>query len=153
MEHSDFPLIAGVFREQTQADHAISALEQAGFSKEMITSTAYNFHAVQDTQDTQDTQSAIGSLTDNNRIVVTVVAEGRDQEAVGILISNGANNSDIPSGTALVNGAITGADAETDIASSEQQVGAVPDSASNSSFSRQEITEQPEDPDARNMLP
>ena len=43
------------------------------------------------------------------RFLVHVLAEGREQDAVGILADCGANNADIPPGTLLVHGSIVSA--------------------------------------------
>ncbi len=40
------------------------------------------------------------------RVLVQVLAEGREQEAGAILVSNGANNADLPFGKTLDHGAL-----------------------------------------------
>jgi hypothetical protein len=48
------------------------------------------------------------------RVLVQVLAEGREQEAVAIMVSNGANNSDLPPGKKLSHGSLIGSTDETD---------------------------------------
>ena len=47
------------------------------------------------------------------RFLVHVLAEGREQDAVGILADCGANNADIPPGTMLIYGSIVSADEDS----------------------------------------
>lgn len=86
MNTIDYAHIVGLFREQEQADEAVTALQQVGIAKDQITLNQYQPEQPQD-----------------GRVLVHVVASGREQEAVDILVHCGANNADIPLGTALVN--------------------------------------------------
>jgi len=49
----------------------------------------------------------------NKRLLVNVEADGKQQEAVGIMVNNGANNADIPPGTELVHGSLVSSNSET----------------------------------------
>lgn len=82
----DVPIV-GVFRLQTQAEEAISALKDANFAEEHIFTTQYQ-----------------GARADDTRVIVHVTTTGRDQEAVGLLVHYGANNADLPLGTEMVRG-------------------------------------------------
>jgi hypothetical protein len=113
METANPSLIAGVFRDQVKANKAMDELKQGGFREDQIKSTRYNLNAVQEAQDSPDL------VTESSRIVVTVMAEGRDQDAVGILVNNGANNADLPSGTILDHGTIVSSEPETGPVTSE----------------------------------
>lgn len=79
--------IVGVFRSQEQAEHAVDALTDAHFAEKQIFETSYQ-----------------GARVSDKRIVVHVLASGREQEAVGLLVHHGANNSDLPPGTEMVRG-------------------------------------------------
>jgi len=82
----DVPMV-GVFHSQARADEAIQALKDANFAEDQIFVTDYQ-----------------GVREDHNRVIVHVLAAGREQEAVGLLVHHGANNSDLPPGTEMVNG-------------------------------------------------
>ncbi len=100
MEPTNPSVIAGVFRDQAKADRARHELKQAGFREDWIRSTLYHLNA---------TQEALGSvelISEKSRIIVAVMAEGRDRDALGILMNNGANNTDLPPGIVLEQGAL-----------------------------------------------
>lgn len=106
MSTVDYSDIVGVFRERSQADQAVDELKQAGFAEDTIELTEYELPGV--------TEAVSPSLqASNKRIVVHVKAPGKEQEAVGILVQHGANNSDIPAGTQLVHGVLVGTNVET----------------------------------------
>ncbi|HEU0004144.1 MAG TPA: hypothetical protein VFQ36_24780 [Ktedonobacteraceae bacterium] len=105
-QEQDFSDIVGVFRERSNADQAVDELKQAGFDGDQIELTEYELQGA--------VEAASPSLqASNKRIIVHVKAEGREQEAVGLLVQHGANNADIPAGTKLVHGVLTGSNAET----------------------------------------
>jgi rhodanese-related sulfurtransferase len=87
---ANYTHIIGVFRTQEQANAAVEALKQAEFADDCILVTDYHTEQATDT-----------------RYVVHVMAPERDHEAVGILTHHGANNSDLPPGTEIVNGDLT----------------------------------------------
>ena len=94
--------IVGVFRDRSSADHAIDELKQAGFKENQVKVTLYIPQAAEESHSHPD-----------SRTIVTVQAEGREQDAVGILFNNGANNADLPPGTVLEHGSIISSQAET----------------------------------------
>ena len=96
MENTDQPNAAGVFRDRAKADHAIDELKQAGFREDQLKLALYSPQREED-----------------SRFIVTVRAGERQQDAVGILFSNGANNADLPPGTVLEHGSIIGSQGET----------------------------------------
>jgi len=102
MGTSDQSDIVGVFRDRSRADHAIDELKQAGFKEDQVTLTLYSPQAAEESHGHAD-----------SRIIVTVKASGRVQDAVGILFNNGANNADLPPGTVLQDGSIISSQAET----------------------------------------
>jgi hypothetical protein len=102
MQNTDPSSIVGVFRDHDRADHAVEELKQAGFREDQITSAVHSLQPAQEAQ-----------TPENSRIVITVKAEGRDQQAFGVLFNNGANNADLPPGMALKHGDIVSAQAET----------------------------------------
>ena len=90
MQNTDPSPILGVFRDHAKADHAVEELKQAGFTEDQITSKVVSLHI------------APGEQTpENTRIIVTVMADGRDKQAFGILFNSGANNADLPPGISL----------------------------------------------------
>ena len=95
--------IIGVFRTREQADKAIAALKEAEFAEDAILLTDYH------TEQTADT-----------RFLVHVMAANREQEAVGLLAHHGANNSDLPPGTEIVNGDLMLRDPHADSSLSPQ---------------------------------
>src|SRR6266581_2950538 len=65
---------------------------------------------------TVDYSQGIGSSSQqesNIRLIVNVDADGKEQEAVGILVNHGANNADIPPGTELVHGSLISSNSES----------------------------------------
>ncbi len=117
METSDRSTIAGVFRDHAGAALAVEQLKQAGFSEDQIQATSYH-----PTQNTDTSTSAEEEVEDVphvpgvggvSRFVVAVNAEGKEHEALGILVRNGANNSDIPPGMALEHGALVSEQGES----------------------------------------
>ncbi len=101
MENTDPSAIVGVFRDPAKADRAVDELKQAGFREDQIKSIVYILPPTEE------------RLSEEKRIVVTVEADGRDQQAFGILFDNGANNADLPPGLALTDSAIVSAQPET----------------------------------------
>jgi hypothetical protein len=106
MENTDLSIIAGVFRDRAKADRALEDLKQAGFRDDRLGSTVYNLNKAQEAEGSSE------YAPEYSRIVVTVKAEGRDQDAVGILFDNGANNADLPPGTILKHGTLVSAGQE-----------------------------------------
>ncbi len=102
MQNTDPSPIVGVFREHAKADHAVEELKQAGFREDQITSAIYSLEPAPEAQ-----------TPENSRIIVTVKAEDRDQQAFGILLNNGANNADLPPGLALSDSKIVSSPAKT----------------------------------------
>ncbi len=106
--------IVGVFRDHAGADLAVEQLKQAGFSAEQIQTTAY--HPEGDTTAEalqQDDAPIVPGTGGGSRFVVAVNAGDREQEAVGVMVRNGANNSDIPSGMVLENGELVSGQGES----------------------------------------
>lgn len=98
-ENPVYSHIVGVFRERAQADQAMEALKQAGIGDEEPQLTEYNPHGAEGAVDSTQFES-------ERRFLVHVLAVGKEQDAVEVLIRCGANNSDLPPGTALVRGSI-----------------------------------------------
>jgi hypothetical protein len=93
--------IVGVFRDDTNAKHAVEQLKQAGFTEDEIKSKVIGL------------KTASGEQTpENTRTLLIVKAEGKDKQAFGILFSNGANNADLPPGMTL-SGTILTTEGET----------------------------------------
>src|SRR5947209_14223637 len=109
MATSDRSTIAGVFREHAGAALAVEQLKQAGFSEDQIQATSY--HPTQNTDTSTSTEEEVEDVSHApraggvSRFVVAVNAEGREHEALGILVRNGANSSGSPPGRALEPGA------------------------------------------------
>jgi hypothetical protein len=93
--------IVGIFRDRFRADHALDELKQAGFKEDQVKVTFYSPQAAEEFHRHAD-----------SRIIITVQAEGREQDAVGILMNNGANNADLPPGTVLQDDSIISSQAE-----------------------------------------
>jgi hypothetical protein len=102
METLDQSTIVGIFRDRSRADQAIDELKQAGFSEDQVKLTLYSPQAAEEFHSHAD-----------SRIIVTVQATGREQDAIGILFTNGANNADLPAGTVLQDDSIISSQAET----------------------------------------
>jgi len=107
MSTTDFSDIVGVFRDRSQADQAVDELKQAGFAEDAIQLTEYDLPGIVEAVSPSLQQAS------NKRVIVHVKAEGKEQEAVGIMVQHGANNADIPPGTKLVHGTLVGTSAET----------------------------------------
>lgn len=104
MSTGEHPEAVGVFRDQTSVDRAVEALRQAGIGDAQIQRTVYDPHE----------GGASPYAAEMRRIIVHVEAEeGREPVILDILVSNGANNGDLPPGTRLEHGAIIRADQET----------------------------------------
>jgi hypothetical protein len=96
-EATTYSYMVGVFREHAKAEQALNELNQASFQETKL--TVYDPHPAEEPVDSSQVDTGM-------RVLVHVLAEGREQEAVGILISNGANNADLPFGTDLYQGSI-----------------------------------------------
>src|SRR5437764_2020321 len=107
MENTQPSTVVGVYRDHAKADRDIEDLKQAGFREDQFSSTLYK-----------------ADTAENSRIVVTVKVDGRDQQAIGILFDNGANNADLPPGMILEHGTIVSAQGETIDLVPEPRVGA-----------------------------
>ena len=125
MDTAKYAHIVGVFRDRAKANQAVEALKQAGMSAVELTVYDPQAAGVVDTpvdageasaMDTSVDTSAVETATrleTATRFLVHVLAEGREQDAVGILADCGANNADIPPGTLLVHGSIVSADEDS----------------------------------------
>jgi hypothetical protein len=100
-EHPEYSQIIGVFRDPEQATQAMEALKQANFTEDQIRFTEYD-----PPQAANEVENALLQGVDR-RFFVHVEAPGREEEAVDILAHHGANNSDLPRGTELVQGKLT----------------------------------------------
>ena len=98
-EDTTYSHMVGMFRDRTNAEQALNELKQAGFRETEL--TMYDPHLAEEAVDSSPADSGM-------RVLVQVLAEGREQEAVEILVSNGANNSDLPFGTKLSHGSLIG---------------------------------------------
>lgn len=110
MTESDRSTIVGVFEDQAQADQAVNELRSAGFSNDQInllvrSASVTNEEIPADEQRTETeeegtaaemTPSVFKGKSEVSRTIVTVQAEGREQDALAILHRNGANNANIP---------------------------------------------------------
>ena len=108
MINKDRSIVVGVFEDQAQAEQAVNELRSAGFSDDQINLVVYSAPGpgedlISDEKRIEAgesrTDEAPGIFTEKSevtRTVVTVQAEGREQEALGILLRHGANNADIP---------------------------------------------------------
>lgn len=94
--------IVGVFRDQAKAEYAVEQLKQAGFTDKQVRCKEVDLH-----------QESEERMSENTRFIVTVKAEGKDNEAFGILFSSGANNADLPPGITLSDSRITSSGEET----------------------------------------
>jgi hypothetical protein len=133
-ENANYPVIAGVFRERDKAEQAMAALNQQHIGDEPAEMTVYypqNEGTVDESQ-----------LDPNTRYVVHihVTAPGRDQDAVGVLVSYGSNNADLPDGTTLVHGSIVRDDEAAAQKTPEQPA---PQAASPSFFGDANVPRQP----------
>jgi hypothetical protein len=144
-EHADFSNIVGVFRDRSQAEQALQALQEAHLSDEQPVLTIYQPAEEQEQGEESPLQpheeGEEGSLplkTSNTRYLVHIRAEGKEQEAVGILVRFGANNSDLPHGTELVNGSIVGSGEEAAVPATP-----APEATADDLFSKGDDTEKP----------
>jgi len=135
MSTTDFSDIVGVFRDRSQADEAVDELKQAGFADDEIQLTEYELQRAVEVPSTSPSLQS-----PNNRIIVHVKAPGKEQEVVGIMVQHGANNADIPPGTALVHGVLVGTNAETAdlIPGQSNEIGSIGDL-----FEAAQVPEQP----------
>jgi hypothetical protein len=106
MNTVDYSHVVGVFREHSQAEQAIDKLKRIGISEDKIQLTEYNPQTTEEAYSSPQQES-------NKRLIVNVAANGKEQEAVGILVNNGANNADIPPGTELVHGSLVSSNSES----------------------------------------
>lgn len=100
MDAHRYSHVVGVFRERAEAEQAIEALKRAGMSENQMQLTVYSPNVDGEVQ------------TARQRFILHVDAEGREQEAVGIMANCGANNADLPAGTTLEHGSIVGSGAD-----------------------------------------
>src|SRR5438552_19032377 len=105
MNSVDYAHVVGVFRERSNAEQAIDKLKQLGIGEDQIQLTEYKL-------ENTERASSLSQET-NKRLIVNVEANGKEQEAVGIMVHNGANNADIPPGTELVHGSLISSNSET----------------------------------------
>src|SRR5260370_41497641 len=138
MDTAKYAHIVGVFRGRAKADQAVEAIKQAGMSD--VELTVYDAQAAgvvdapvdageASAMDTSVDTSAVETATrleTATRFLVHVLAEGREQDAVGILVDCGANNADIPPGTMLVHGSIVNADEDSAHAAPEKSTDTPP---------------------------
>lgn len=101
MDSARYSHVVGVFRDRANAEQAMNALRQAGMREDQMQLTLYNPNI-----DGEVLQS-------RQRFILHADAEGREQEAVGIMARCGANNADLPLGTALEHGSIVSAETES----------------------------------------
>src|SRR5260221_10762068 len=104
MDTAQYAHIVGVFRDRAKADQAVEALKQAGMSAVELTVYDPQAAGVVDTPvdageasvvDTSVDTSAVETATrlaTATRFLVHVLAEGREEDAVGILAACGGNN-------------------------------------------------------------
>jgi hypothetical protein len=106
MNTAEYSHVVGVFRERSNAEQAIDKLKRIGIGENQIQLTEYNLQNAEGASNLSRQES-------NKRLIVNVEANGKEQEAVGILVNNGANNADIPPGTMLVHGSLVDSNSET----------------------------------------
>lgn len=107
---SERSIMVGVFDDPSKAERAVDELRQAGFGDdqiELVRSSASaaetgipvgeNIPAAEKDIRAQELGAPQGlGASQVNFTVVRVKADGREQEAVGIMFRNGANNANIP---------------------------------------------------------
>ena len=107
---SDRSTMVGVFEDQAQAEQAVNELRSAGFSDDQISLLVRSAHVTSEDTPIDEQRpdaeeeataaemipSVFKSKSEVSRAIVTVQAEGREQEALSILHRNGANNANIP---------------------------------------------------------
>ena len=108
MTESNRSTMVGVFEVQAQAEQAVNELRSAGFSDDQIHLVVHRAPGMGEDIITEEKRSEAGDRrideapglftgkSEVTRTVVTVQAEGREQEVVAILDRHGANNADIP---------------------------------------------------------
>jgi hypothetical protein len=97
----DYSQVVGVFRDPSQADHAVEELKHVGFGQ------------IQVAEYDPGSPSEMDDLTlhhSDRRVLVQVRAVQREHEAVNILAQHGANNADLPPGVALLHGSFVRSD-------------------------------------------
>src|SRR6266480_243228 len=132
MNSVDYSHVVGVFREHSHAEQAIDKLKQIGIGEDQIQLTEYILHTAEETDSSSRQES-------NKRLIVNVDANGKEQEAVGILVNNGANNADIPPGTELVHGSLVSSNSESADLNPGQPTG----ESSSDSFFGKNVRERP----------
>jgi hypothetical protein len=112
MDTSDSTIV-GLFRDHARAELAVEQLKQSGFSDDQIQATA--FHPAENNDAAQGSGIAqhVPGVGGESRFIVAVNADGREHVAVGILMRNGANNSDLPHGMVLEHGALVSGQGES----------------------------------------
>src|SRR5258708_10318109 len=108
MDTAQYAHIVGVFRDRAKADQAVEAIKQAGMSTVELAVYDPQAAGVVDTpvdagkasaMDTSVDMSAVETATrlaTATRFLVHVLAEGREQDAVGILAACVLNTHAIP---------------------------------------------------------
>jgi hypothetical protein len=132
MHTTDYSHVVGVFRERSQAEQAIDKLKRIGIGEDQVLLTEYNL------QNVEGISSSVRQET-NKRLIVNVDAGGKEQEAVGIMLNNGANNADIPPGTELLHGSLVSSNSETADLNRGQPIG----ESSSDSFFGKNVPERP----------
>jgi len=113
LDTAKYAHIVGVFRDRAKADQAVEALKQVGMSDvELMVYDPQAAGVVETSVDTSAVETAT-RLATATRFLVHVLAEGREQDAVGLLADCGANNADLPPGTTLDHGSIVRADEDS----------------------------------------
>ena len=112
MDTSDRTIV-GLFRDRTRAELAGEQLKQAGFSDDQIQATAYHPAENKDAVEGISIAPHMPGVGGESRFVMAVNADGREHVALGILMRNGANNSDLPHGMVLEHGALVSGQGET----------------------------------------
>lgn len=105
--------IVGVFRDRARASLAEEQLKQAGFSEDQIQAYAYNPTPKTGTEEEIENGPHIPGVGGESRFVVAVNAYGREHEAVGVMVRNGANNSDLPPGMMIEHGTLVNEQGES----------------------------------------
>lgn len=114
-EHPVYSNIVGIFRDRSQATQAMEDLKQTGIEEDQMQLGEY------DPQPDEAGMLVAAAADDpalrdtGRRFLVHIQASGREQEAVGILAQHGANNSDVPTGTRLVQGRLIRSHTNADV--------------------------------------
>jgi hypothetical protein len=136
MTDKDRSAVVGVFEDQAQAEQAVNELRSAGFGDDQVNLVVYRApgpgeEIISDEKRIEAgegrTDEAPGIFKEKpevTRTVVTVKAEGREQEALTILHRNGANNANIPAALEAELAPILGPEAVGTARQSEQPVDA-----------------------------